>query len=63
MLFGDELKEQWQEVMKKRGNPMASPPKRSANFPKLKHESTGIVPGQIRGVKIKTSRTARWVKS
>jgi site-specific recombinase XerD len=63
MLYGEELGEQWQEVMKKRGHPFAVPPKRSAKFPKLKHESRGIVKGQIRGVKIKTSPTARWVRS
>lgn len=62
MLFGDELKEQWNEVMKKRGNPL-SPPRRCANFPKLKNDSAAVVKGQIRPVKIKTSATARWVRS
>lgn len=61
MLFGDDLKEQWQEVMNKRGNPMATPPKRSPSFPKLKNEA--VVNGQIRPVKIKTSETARWLRT
>jgi len=62
MLFGEDLKEQWQEVMKKRGNPMAARPKRAKGFPKLKHESTGLVPGQIRGTRIKSTH-GDWVKS
>lgn len=63
MLFGDELKEQWQEVMDKRGHPLLAPPKRSINFPKFKKQLDGVVKGQIRPVKIKTSKTARWVRS
>lgn len=62
MLFGDELKEQWNEVMKKRGNPL-TPPKRSARFPRFKNEPVAVVKGQIRPVKIKTSSTARWIRS
>lgn len=59
MLFGEELKEQWEEVMKHRGNPLGTPPKRAAGFPKLKNEPHDVVKGQIRPVKIKTSGTAR----
>ena len=62
MLFGDELKEQWSEVMKKRGSPLTPPP-RSSKFPKLKNDTASVVSGQIRGTKIKTSSTARWVRS
>jgi site-specific recombinase XerD len=63
MLFGDELKEQWSEVMKKRGHPLAAPPRRAAAFPKLKNEPASVIKGQIRPVKIKTSSTARWLRS
>ncbi|HLG36186.1 MAG TPA: tyrosine-type recombinase/integrase [Bacteroidia bacterium] len=63
MIWGDELKEQWQEVMNHRGNPLASPPRRAVGFPKLKNEPNTVVKGQIRSVKIKTSSTARWVRS
>lgn len=63
MLFGEELKEQWQEVMKKRGNPLMKPPKRAAGFPRIKSESNAVVKGQIRPVIIKTSKTAKWARS
>ena len=63
MLFGEDLKEQWQEVMDKRGSPLMSPPKASANFPKLRRVSDGVVKGQIRPTTIKTSKTGRWVRS
>lgn len=63
MLFGEELKEQWQEVMKKRGNPLLVSPKRSVCFPKLRNDSAGVVKGQIRPVTIKTSAMGRWLRS
>jgi len=63
MLFGDELKEQWQEVMKKRGNPLTIPPKRAAAFPKFKNDPPAALPGQIRPTKIKTSASGRWMRS
>lgn len=62
MLFGEDLKEQWQEVMKARGNPMSAP-KRAANFPILKHEQQAIVKGQMKPIKIKTSNNGRMFKS
>lgn len=63
MLFGDDLKEQWQQVMKKRGSPLMLPPKRAMNFPKTKKEISSVVNGQIRPTVIKTSKTGRWVRS
>ncbi len=63
MLFGEDLKEQWQEVMNKRGNPMMTAPMPSNNFPKFKKATDSVVKGQIRPVTIKTSRTGRWLKS
>lgn len=63
MLFGDDLKEQWQEVMKKRGHPLADAPKRASGFPRMKHESDAIVPGQMRGTEIKSPLGGRWVRT
>ena len=63
MLFGEDLKEQGQEVMDKRGSPLMFPPKASANFPKPRRVSEGVVKGQIRPTTIKTSKTGRWVRS
>jgi len=63
MLFGEDLKEEWKEVMKKRGNPLMLPPKRAVNFPKLKKDLNSVVSGQIRPATIKTSKTARWVRT
>lgn len=60
MLFGDDLKEQWSEVMKYRG--AITPPKRTANFPRFKSDAT-VVKGQIRPVMVHTSKTARFTKS
>lgn len=63
MLFGEELQEQWSEVMKKRGSPVLKTPKRAANFPRFKSEAMALVKGQIRPVMVKTSRTAKWARS
>jgi integrase/recombinase XerC len=63
MLFGEDLKEQWQQVIKKRGHPMIAPPKFSTNFPSTKNKNSSDIAGQIRPVKIKTSKTGRWVRS
>lgn len=63
MVFGDDLKEQWQEVMNKRGHPMIAPPMPSRNFPKFKKANNAVVKGQIRPATIKTSPTGRWLKS
>ncbi len=64
MLYGEDLKEQWQEVMKKRGHPMAYAPRRASNFPKIKNDQAGIVPGQIQATKIKSPHSrGHWVKT
>lgn len=63
MLYGDELKEQWQEVMKKRGNPLIAAPRPALNFPKYKKHFDGIIKGQIRPTTIKTSARGRWVRN
>ncbi len=63
MLFGDDLKEQWQEVMDKRGSPFMSPPKASANFPKSSKNFNSVAKGQIRPTTVKTSHTGRWVRN
>ena len=63
MLFGDELKEQWQEVMKKRGNPLMAQPKRAVTFPKFKKQVSSVVSGQIRPTTVKTSKTGQWIRS
>lgn len=63
MLFGEDLKEQWTEVMKKRGTPLIQAPKRAAGFPPLKNDLATVVKGQLRPVTVKTSKTARWVRS
>lgn len=63
MLFGEDLKEQWAEVMKKRGTPLAIPPKRANNFPRLNNEPVSVVKGQFRPATVKTSKTGRWVRS
>lgn len=63
MLFGDELKEQWEEVMKSRGIPMLKAPRRKADFPPIKSETAAVLKGQIRPVMIKTSKTAKWARS
>ena len=63
MLFGEDLKEQWQEVMNKRGNPLMSAPKPSASFPTIKKDYNSVIRGQIRPTTIKTSRTGKWVRS
>jgi len=62
MLYGEDLREQWQEVMNHRGNVLIKPPKRSNGFPKMKND-TAVIKGAVRPVRVKTSRTARWVKS
>lgn len=61
MLFGEDLKEQWQEVMQHRGNPIAKAPKRAQAFPKMRNDSASIK-GAINQVRIKTSRNARYIK-
>jgi hypothetical protein len=63
MLFGDDLKEQWQEVSDKRGHPLMAAPKPAMNFPKFKKQTDGVVKGQIRPVTIKTSKTGKWVRT
>lgn len=63
MLFGEDLKEQWNEIMQKRGNPIAKAPVRAMNFPRLNNERNAIVRGQIRPTVVKTSKTGRWVRS
>lgn len=63
MLFGEDLKEQWTEVMKKRGSPLIQAPKRATGFPPLKNDFTSVVKGQLRPVTVKTSKTGRWVRS
>ena len=63
MLFGEDLKEEWTQVMKHRGNPTAQAPKRTAGFPRFKKEPSPVLNGQIRPVTIKTSSTGRYVKS
>jgi len=62
MLFGDDLKEDWQEVMKSRGVPLAMPPKPSKTFPAMRARQPGA--GQRpRGIKIKTGKYGRYHKS
>lgn len=63
MLFGDDLKEQWEEVMKKRGSPLSKAPKPAPDFPKFRKNFDSIVPGQIRSTIIKASKTGRWVRT
>lgn len=63
MLFGDDLKEQWSEVMKKRGSPLIDAPKRASGFPRMRKDLHSVIKGQIKPTVIKTSKSARWVRS
>ncbi len=63
MLFGEELKRQWVQVMKKRGNPLYKAPSRALMFPEHKRPIHSLVRSQIRPVTVKTSRTGRWVRN
>ncbi len=63
MLFGEDLKEQWSEVMKGRGNPMAQAPKRAIGFPRFKNEPSSVIKGQFRPTTIRTSNGGRFVRA
>lgn len=61
MMWGDELREEWEEVMKYRGHPMAKPPKAAPNFPPLKQRA--LIPGKLSPVVISTSQYGRMARS
>lgn len=63
MLFGEDLKEQWTEIMQKRGSPIAKAPVRSMNFPRFNSERSAVIKGQIRPTVVRTSKSGRWVRS
>ena len=63
MLFGEDLKEQWNEIMQKRGHPTAKAPPRAMNFPPIRREMHSVIKGQIRPTVVKTSKSARWLRS
>lgn len=62
MLFGEELKKQWVQVMKKRGSPISKAPGRSGSFPDQRQPIHGIVRSQLRPVMVKTSQAGRWIR-
>jgi integrase/recombinase XerC len=62
MLWGDDLKEEWQEVMKKRGVPMGRPPGTSSSFPKPRQSRSDTLPGRLRPHQVATSRHGRIMK-
>lgn len=62
MLWGDDLKEDWSEVMKKRGSPLVAAPKASRNFPRMKGRNESNTQGRLRPVVVKTGRFGRMVR-
>lgn len=62
MLFGEELKKQWMQVMKKRGNALYTAPSRSRTFPGNAPRIASPAPGQFRPAMVKTSQTGRWAR-
>jgi integrase/recombinase XerC len=62
MLWGDDLKEEWQEVMKKRGVPMGRAPQMSSDFPKPRQSRSATLPGRLRPSEVATSRYGRIAK-
>lgn len=63
MLFGEDLKDQWSEVMKGRGSPLIDAPKRAMNFPRMRKDLHSVIKGEIKPTVIKTSKSARWVRN
>lgn len=63
MLFGEELREQWEEVMQRRGKLIPKAPQLASNFPPMRSRSGAVVNGQFRPVKVKTSKRAIWERS
>ncbi len=61
MLWGQDLKEEWDHVSRRRGSPV-SPPRHSASFPRRSMQRY-TTPGRLRQVKIKTSRYGRMVRA
>jgi integrase/recombinase XerC len=61
MLFGDDLKEQWSKVMRKRGSPMIAPPPAAAGFPRFRRDS--VVKGQLRPTVVRTGKYGRYERS
>jgi integrase/recombinase XerC len=63
MLFGNDLREQWQEVVDKRAQSNISPPNRSSQFPKFKNDFDSVVKGQIKPVKVKSGKNGKWLRA
>ena len=65
MVWGEDLREEWDEVMKYRGNPaekpVAQPPKAATNFPRFK--SRQPVLGKLRPLTINTGKRGKLVRS
>ncbi|MCE9585694.1 tyrosine-type recombinase/integrase [Candidatus Uhrbacteria bacterium] len=62
MLWGEDLKEDWSQVMKKRGNPLAAAPKSAKGFPRMKGRQESATQGRLRPVVIKTGKYGRMVR-
>ena len=59
MLWGEDLKREWEYVMKKRGIPIGRAPRMASDFPKYREPS---LPGRLRPKEVATSRYGRIVK-
>lgn len=62
MLWGEDLKREWEHVMKKRGIPMGRPPRSASNFPKPRRSSSDTLPGRLRPHGVATSKYGRIMK-
>jgi site-specific recombinase XerD len=62
MVWGDDLKEEWQEVMRRRGVPIGRPPQISSRFPKPRQSRLDTLPGRLRPTEVATSRYGRMAK-
>lgn len=62
MLWGEDLKDDWSQVMKKRGNPLAEPPRAARNFPRMKGRQESVTQGRLRPVVVKTGKFGRMVR-
>jgi integrase/recombinase XerC len=62
MTWGEDLKREWEYVMKKRGVPMGRPPRTANNFPKFRQSRPSTLPGRLRSHEVATSRYGRMAK-